>query len=458
MEGTCNECVFPLNMEVSAMTCPTDTSLIYAAGQGKLSCVKELIAWGADVNTSCECHGEGALHVAIQGHVDCTKELISAGANVDIKDRDGHTPVMFASVECLNELITAGADVNMKDKLGKMALMYGVERGGIDQVKLMIGAGANVNTENKSKKARLTTALMVAARTGNTICLKELVKAGAKLNVANNEGETALVLAIENRHDECVTELVAAGADVNKGTPSPLMIAIQEENLYCLKVLLKAGADVNMGRIPPLITAAQQSNIDCAKELLKFGADVNVKDGTGDTALIQAVDLDNEAIVELLVENGADVNTKNNSGETAMYLALTNAQGENEGGRQESPDEENPQYSIHTRMVFALLKAGAHLNDLKPNQSQLNPVKLNRLNSYIVKMLSTAGADIETTEQSQLGIHLQDLIRDALRKHLKKIRPETNLYYTISQLGLPHRLQAYLLIECVATRQSISEH
>ena len=448
MEGTCNECVFPLNMEASAMTCPTDTSLIYAVGQGKLACVKELIAGGADVNTSCECHGEGALHAAaIQGHVGCTKELINAGADVNIKDRDGHTPVMFASVECLNELITAGVDVNMKDKLGKTALMYGIERGGIDHVKLIIGAGADVNTENKSKKARLTTALMVAARTGKTICMKELLKAGAKLNVANYEGATALVLAIENRHHECVTELIAAGAGVNIGTPSPLMITIQEENLYCLKELLKAGADVNMGRIPPLITAAQQGNIDCAKELLKFGADVDVVDGAGDSALIQAVDLDNEAIVELLVENGAIVNTRNKSGETALYLALTNAQAEYAGGRQEVTGGENPQYSIHTRMVFALLKVGAHLNDLKPNQSQLNPIKVNRLNSYIIKMLSTAGADIETTDEFQLDINLQDLTRDALRKHLKKIRPETNLYYTISLLGLPHKLQAYLLLD-----------
>ena len=50
MEGTCNECVFPLNKEESEGVCATDTSLTYTASKGKLSCVKELIAAGADVN------------------------------------------------------------------------------------------------------------------------------------------------------------------------------------------------------------------------------------------------------------------------------------------------------------------------------------------------------------------------------------------------------------------------
>ena len=57
MEGMYSECIFPLNKEESKKTCPTDTPLTYAAIKGKLSCVKEMIAAGADVNAACECHG-----------------------------------------------------------------------------------------------------------------------------------------------------------------------------------------------------------------------------------------------------------------------------------------------------------------------------------------------------------------------------------------------------------------
>ena len=110
MEGTCNGCVFPLNEKESENICPTDTSLVYTSAAGKLSCVKELIAAGADVNAKCVCHGDGALGAAaIAGHADCLKELIAAGVDVDTKDINGRTCLMFAQdVQCCNELISAG--------------------------------------------------------------------------------------------------------------------------------------------------------------------------------------------------------------------------------------------------------------------------------------------------------------------------------------------------------------
>ena len=98
MEGTCNECVFPLNKEDSEAICATYTSLVYAARRGKLSCAKELIAAGADVNIVCE---------------------LDSGAKMDVKSNLGRTALTLASknghVECLHELVAAGADVNSQN-------------------------------------------------------------------------------------------------------------------------------------------------------------------------------------------------------------------------------------------------------------------------------------------------------------------------------------------------------
>ena len=141
MEGTCNECVFPLSQEECEDICSTDTSLVYAAGKGKLSCVKELIAAGADVNIGCECHGNGALlSAAMEGRVDCLKELIKAGAKVNMQNKKGKTVLMFAADSfCLNTLISAGADVNIEDKEGGgTALMYSVSKGSTELLKTLI--------------------------------------------------------------------------------------------------------------------------------------------------------------------------------------------------------------------------------------------------------------------------------------------------------------------------------
>ena len=96
MEGTCNECVFPLNKEESEGVCATDTSLTYTASKGKLSCVKELIVAGVDVNSVCECYGNGALlSAAMEGRVDCFHELIISGTQVNIQNNKGNTTLMM---------------------------------------------------------------------------------------------------------------------------------------------------------------------------------------------------------------------------------------------------------------------------------------------------------------------------------------------------------------------------
>ena len=193
MEGTCNECVFPLTKDETerANICPTVTSLTYAAKVGKLSCVKELIAAGADVNAQCECHRRGArlgsvvrrqdgcmkkffsagadvhstctsygtgalIGATSRGRVECLKLLIAAGADVNVKDNDGNTALMYASdTRCTTELITAGADVNMRDNKGHTALMHSVMEGNVDCMMVILSAGADVNASNKHKMSSL---------------------------------------------------------------------------------------------------------------------------------------------------------------------------------------------------------------------------------------------------------------------------------------------------------------
>lgn len=52
-------------------------------------------------------------------------------------------------------LLEQGADVNLKDKNGCTALIYATMHSSLDVVKLMIEKGADVNAKNKAGKSAL---------------------------------------------------------------------------------------------------------------------------------------------------------------------------------------------------------------------------------------------------------------------------------------------------------------
>ena len=400
MEGTCNECVFPLNKDASEDICSTDTSLIYAAETGKLSCVKELIASGADVNAVNYYTYTALMSAACNGHVDCVKELVKAGSDVNATDgvntalsvacEKDNKVIARNHVDCLKELIAAGADVNATNSYGRTALMRAASNGHVDCVKELVKAGAELNAADSSG----STALTGVAYFGPVDCLKELVKAGAELNATDSQGDTALVCAVYS------------------------------------------------------------GSVDCAEELVKAGADVNVFGKI--LALVDACEKDNEAIVKLLLKGGADVNCETFNGRTALYVAVTcgHAAYKREKSKKklnDSPDIVDFQLSVHTNMVFLLLTAGAHLNKtssgLKPCTVHLQPPYSDTPNVHILKMLSIAGADVGYREMKAEEIKLKSLTRFCVRRYLQQSHQESNLYHSVPKLGLPFTLQSYLLFD-----------
>ena len=132
MEGTCNACIFPRSKDENQTLCPNDTSLIYAAAKGKLSCVKKLIAAGADVNNRSAGPVSPLIRAVREEKVECVKELLKAGADVNAADT-GDTALLVAC-QSGNEtnvklLIEYGADVNAENLDGMTALYLAVTQG-----------------------------------------------------------------------------------------------------------------------------------------------------------------------------------------------------------------------------------------------------------------------------------------------------------------------------------------
>jgi len=124
---------------------------------------------------------------------------------------------------------------------GRTKTLHDAARGGdVDQVKLLLSEGADVNLRNRMNWTPLHTA--VQNRKQEVIEL--LIAEGADVNAKNNRGQTPLMAAIYIGQKDAVELLIANGADVNvmSGSDNALTLAKKRRNAEIVELLLKNGA------------------------------------------------------------------------------------------------------------------------------------------------------------------------------------------------------------------------
>ena len=121
-------------------------------------------------------------------------------------------------IEKVKSLLLLGANVNSTDGLGYSALIDAQackrhdDSTRVQLVELLIAKGATVNLRSSDG----STALMFAARNGDTLAVNALLRNGAEVNIADKEGETPLMKAAANScNEETVRALLSAGADLS---------------------------------------------------------------------------------------------------------------------------------------------------------------------------------------------------------------------------------------------------
>jgi ankyrin repeat protein len=124
--------------------------------------------------------------------------------------------------------------------------------------------------------------------------------------------------------------LAAARAKGREGyPPTQLMLAVVQGNEQRVRELVAAGAPldlVDVGGWSALYWASLQGYVRIAKLLLdgKYegkGADINLQVNGGCTPLMRACFYGHEAVVRLLLERGAIASLRDTSGSTALSLA-----------------------------------------------------------------------------------------------------------------------------------------
>ena len=367
------------------------TPLNQAASEGKLAIARFLVEHGADIDIKDD-EGTSALEYALNNKdLDMIELLKKAGAKIS-KEQTLIRAIMRGKKETVKELIRDGADVNYLT-LGykpKTPLLIALNLGYTDIVKILIDNKVDINFVND----RISSPLTHVTEQGDINNVKLLIEAGADLNggalcefLCNNY--TPLIAALYAEVDIKIIELLLdSGAKVdlmssarNSNAPprNALMSAIWLDSREIVNILLRHGAnpllknedwsameivqkegrteiialfEVNIkereaklkvnrtamkGRQKRALKKLEKTgltynaksflgvvgsgDIKKIKLFLKAGMSLENRDIEGETALTIAVRKGNMTLINELINLGADINTHSYTGATPLSVA-----------------------------------------------------------------------------------------------------------------------------------------
>lgn len=171
------------------------TALKYASDEGRLEIVKYLVENGASVDAEV---------LTITKNLEVFEYLLEQGnLNINSVGYLGMTALSLASIEygnleMIKYLLEKGADINVKNEDGSTALMTASMYGNLEIIKYLIENGADINAKDNDG----STALIYASKWGNLETVEYLVKNGADINIKDIENKTALDWAANSRIEE----------------------------------------------------------------------------------------------------------------------------------------------------------------------------------------------------------------------------------------------------------------
>lgn len=171
-------------------------------------------------------------------------------------------------------------------------------------------------------------ALMVAAKKGDTFLAEQLVALGVDVNETTETQGTPFMFAVLGNHKDMAQWLLEQGADfdrVGSNGWTALTIAAAKGQVANLQWLIGQGANAQVRdvyRFTPLLRAVDNGYIDAAEVLLSLvETDVNARDEYDNTALHHAVAAGDITMVSLLLEHAADPSLRNREGVTPADIA-----------------------------------------------------------------------------------------------------------------------------------------
>ena len=219
-------------------------------------------------------------------------------------------------LKLLDLLLKAGADINIKQQFGISDLMFATELGDLELFKLLAKYNPNIETMTDKGKNLFTNAMDYVNYELAFYLLKEYPYFRKNINYCSRDFQNPSNVNslyerfLVNRDIEKIKEMIEMGVDINsksimKGITA-LIIAIETEDEDFIKFVLDKGANANAK------IENKYLEIPGYIEFLKKYGDFADTANNGITPLMKACIIENLEIIKLLIEKyGAEINAQN---------------------------------------------------------------------------------------------------------------------------------------------------
>ncbi|XP_071098532.1 serine/threonine-protein phosphatase 6 regulatory ankyrin repeat subunit B-like [Haliotis cracherodii] len=300
------------------------SALMEAALAAKRNVFDLLVTKEADLNLIDD-YNDNVLHFACQGGDTAIVAYLLKMFDVNIKGRNGFTPLMLAAwagqKNVFNLLVSRNADLTLLDRHRNNLLHLACQGGNAFIIEYLMPL-FDINSPGEDG----WTPIMMSALSGNKDAYDLIASNGGIVSLITPKNDNVLHAASQGGTIAIMKKVIDL-FDINtkgRNGSTPLMRAVIGGHISVLKFLMSRSADhtqVDNDGLTLLHLACKYGHLDVVKHISdKF--DINTKDKAGLTCIMTSVLHGKVAVFEYLQSRGADLKLVDNTGDDALDLAL----------------------------------------------------------------------------------------------------------------------------------------